>query len=114
MQPVVDPSAVGLVGNRGAVAQPGQLRLDVDDGVQDFSQRPLAAADRAQVRAVRFGTGSVMRPVLNSSMPCTPTRRPCMRRLWLLRHHLYREYTVIRHRPLRTADQETPYTSGPR
>ena len=57
VQPVVDPSAVGLVGDGGAVAQPGQLCLGVGDGVQDFSQRPLAAADGAQVCPMWFGDG---------------------------------------------------------
>jgi hypothetical protein len=35
----------------------GQLFLGVGDGVQDFLQRPLTAADGAQVGTVRFGNG---------------------------------------------------------
>jgi len=42
VQPAVDPSAVGLVGDAGAVAEPGQPFLGVGDGVQDLVQRPLA------------------------------------------------------------------------
>ena len=36
VQPVIDPAAVGLVGDGGVVPQPGQPLLGVGDGVQDF------------------------------------------------------------------------------
>jgi hypothetical protein len=51
-----------------------------------LSTRPpmTAAAGRSLRRMERryarcgSGTGSVMRPVLSSSMPCSPSRRACM------------------------------------
>jgi hypothetical protein len=57
VQPVVNPGAVGLVGDGRVVAQPGQPFLGIGDRVEDLAKRPLTAADRAQVRAMRFRDG---------------------------------------------------------
>ena len=57
MQPVIDPSPVGLVGDGRAVPEPGQPFLGVGDGVQHLVQGPLTAADRAQAGTMRFGDG---------------------------------------------------------
>jgi len=55
VQPVIDPAAVRLIRDGGAVPQFGEPCLGAGDGVEDFGQRPFSAADRAQVGTVRLG-----------------------------------------------------------
>ncbi len=78
MEPVIDPAAVGLCGHGRGVPQADQLCPGPCDGADDLGERHLATADSAQVAALLLGTGSVIRPVVSSSMPCSPSRSACI------------------------------------
>jgi hypothetical protein len=52
VQPVIDPAAVWLVRDWRGIPQVGELGFGAGDGVEDFGQRHVPAADGSQV-AVR-------------------------------------------------------------
>jgi hypothetical protein len=78
VQPVIDPGPVGLIRQGGAVAQFGEPCLGAGDGVEDFGERALPVADRAQVGAVRFGDGQRDPPGGQQFDALQPSRRACM------------------------------------
>src|ERR1700758_5381856 len=43
VEPVIDPAAVRLIRDGGAVPQVGEPCLGAGDGVEDFGQRPFSA-----------------------------------------------------------------------
>jgi len=57
VQPAVDPRAVGLLGEGGAVPQFGEPGLRASDQVEDVREPEFSAADRAEGIPVRRRDG---------------------------------------------------------
>jgi hypothetical protein len=66
------PAPVGLIGYGRAVPQFGEPCLRVANRVDDFSQPDVSTAIERRYSRCDSGMGRVMRPLVRSSMPCSP------------------------------------------